>query len=201
MPRAVWSALSLLVLTHVALAAQGVHPGPLPAPLGSDAGGSGSGQAEPDRYGSGHGYGSGYDPGYGPGYGAGPRESAGHGPPPGPGGASSSRGYWQWVPMEPSGHDDYDYGRGEPAYRGQVEGYPQQGYAPPSARGFGDSRPGGFAPPAYERQWPGYPSTGSGFGDRAEGYYPAPGYPGQPPGGGWDTAPSRPPQGPPPERR
>jgi hypothetical protein len=103
--------------------------------------------------------------------------------------------------MEPGGHDDYDYGRGEPAYRGQAESYPPQGYAPPPARGFGDSQPGGFTPPAYERQWPGYPSTGSGIGDRAEGYYAAPGYPGQPPGGGWDTAPPRPPQGPPPERR
>lgn len=206
MPRAVWSALSLLVLTHAALAAQGVHPGPLPAPLGSDAVGPGSGQVEPDRYSTGHGYGSGYDPGYGSGYGAGPRGSSGYGPPSGPGGASSSRGYWQWVPVEPGGHDpgghdDYDYGRGEPAYRGRGEGYPPQGYAPSPARGFGDSDRGEFAPPAYERQWPGYPSAGSGFGDRAEGYYPAPGYPGQPPGGGWDAAPPRPPQAPPPDRR
>lgn len=191
MPRVAWSALSLLVLAHAALAAQGVHPGPLPAPLGSDAVGAGSGPVEPDRYGTGHGYG----------YGAGPRESPGYGPPSSPGGSSAPRGYWQWVPTEPGGYDDYDYGRGEPAYRGQGEGYPPQGYAPPPARGFGDSHPGGFAPPAYERQWPGYPGTGGRFGDRTQGYYPAPGYPVEPPGGGWDTAPALPRQGPPPDWR
>lgn len=190
MPRAVWPALSLLVLAHAALAAQGVHPGPLPAPLGRDGAGAGSDYGEPDRYGAGYGHGSGADP----------RAAPGYGPPPGPGGSSAPRGYWQWVPLEPRGHDGYDYGRSEPAYRGHGDAYPPYGHAAPP-QGFRDDYPGAFAPPAYEREWPAYPGLGDRSGNRPEGYYPAPGYSTEPPGGARDAAPAPPPAAPPPDRR
>jgi hypothetical protein len=197
MPRAVWPALSLLLLTQAALAAQGVHPGPLPAPLSPDGTGSGSGQGETDRHGGGYGYGS----AYGSGYGVEPRESTGYGPPAGAGGSSAPRGYWQWVPVEPSSQGDYDYGRSEPAYRGQADGYPPRGYAAPPPGGPGDSYPGVTSPPAHERQWPAYPGFGGRSGERPEGYYPAPGQWMEPPAGPWDAAPSTPPAAPPPGRR
>ena len=38
MPRALWSAATLLFLSHAVAAAQGTHPGPLPTPIGPEAG-------------------------------------------------------------------------------------------------------------------------------------------------------------------
>lgn len=181
-----WSLATLLVISAVAQAAEGTHPGPLPPPHDAAAGaptspdyaypgpaaeGIGSRQA----YGSAPGYGAtaGYPqdwagaPGPGsygypaaPGYGQ--RGGYGYGGYPGPDAATGRgqpRGYWIWVPAEAVESTIGAQGAPQAPYGGHDYGYPAYPSYP------GDSGPGGYSvlPPGYAGQGGGaYPDYGSG---------------------------------------
>ena len=184
MPRASWSAATLLLLAHAVPAAQGTHPGPLPSPIGQDSAADAPPLAEPAPYPETRSLGArrASDPrgdlrgasgdradwGWPPYQPAAPGRSQapgdyGYGPSPRTGtgyGYGRPSGYWKWVPVDPS----------------EVEGF---GHAPGiwpgsgSGSGYGEHAP--YAP--Y-----GYPSP---YDDYAEGYrdaYRDPGY--GPPGYG-----------------
>ena len=198
MSHARWSLVTLLVVSAVAQAAEGTHPGPLPPP--HDAGGGAP--TSPDYayprlpaegFGTDHAYGS-SAPGYGaaadyppdwagaqapgaygyptamPGYG---QRSYGYEGYPGPGGAPGRdrpRGYWIWVPAEAVESTIDGYGAPQPSYGGYDQGYPVYPAYP------GDPAAGSHPtlPPDHAGQGGGaYPAPGSGSGGRAtaEGWW------------------------------
>lgn len=182
MPRALWPAASLLLLSCAVPAAQGVHPGPLPTPIDPE---SGVGPSAADAAG----YGGRGSPDGGPGYGfpVDPRETAGYGwgggqwpsapsfaPPdrgigyaePGygatpQGGYGGQRGYWQWVPLDEP--DASGYGSAPPPYVGYGDSNPSYGYAPFPPDSHAESYRGRFAPPAQHA----YDEAPPGFGYQA----------------------------------
>jgi hypothetical protein len=212
MRRALWSATTLLLLSHAVPAAQGTHPGPLPVPIGQDsaAGTPPAAESPPyagaGGYGTGRGYGPDREPREGSDYGldwgggqAGYPPAApgrayapgdyGYGPPARTGGPSAPRGYWQWVPAEPAGSEGYGYGPGMSPHAGYEDGYAPYGYATPSYESYGEGYRetypgGGFAPPAYGGRGQPYPAVGAPRGYEPDSHYPPSGhYPDQPAGG------------------
>jgi hypothetical protein len=182
MRHALWPAASLALLSAAAPAAQGVHPGPLPTPITSESDGRqappGAGRTGLDAYRSGPGYSAAPTAEDYGGYGY---DDPGYPPPPPPGGG---RGYWQWVPAEPSGSGPYGSGPSAAPYRGHGDSYAPYGYGtPPDA--FGDSYRGRTPQPSYGGYGGAYPGYGSGNPYAPDAY--APGYYESPPAPGGDT--------------